>query len=120
MQLTTNSKQATSESERACPPGTYAHGAFARALAARPRQDIRNCLVLTRAASRGKGADHACDRLGNLERYSGKPDLALYNLVLDACISQETLPYPRLRVEHAGTFQSVKHFASSMLARFSR
>ena len=24
MQLTTNSKQATSESERACPPGTYA------------------------------------------------------------------------------------------------
>ena len=100
--------------------GVWPDGALTGALAARPRQDIRNCLVLTRAASRGKGADHACDRLGNLERYSGKPDLALYNLVLDACILQETLPYQRFRVEHAGTLQSVRHFASSMQARFGR
>ena len=77
-------------------------------------------MVLPRAASHGKGADRAYEHLGKLERSGGMPDLALYNFVLDACILQETLPYQRFRVEHAGMFQSVKHFASSMLARFSR
>ena len=63
-------------------------------------------MVLTRAASHGRGAGHACDRLGRLEESGGRPDPALYNFVLDACILQETLP--------------TNDFASNMQARFGQ